>query len=115
MVGFIVMLCALVTFPRHPEVGVSALEGMEYRSIAGRLLEAAESGSLVFVNKERDRKLIHGLASLESESVPALTLPLARALESLANISTPQKPLKVTSIFRPLAAGRPNEPHGRKS
>src|SRR5688500_1431837 len=76
------------------------------------MIDSADAGRLVFVNQSRDRKQLDQLAGLDAGSSPPLTLELLRTLDTLAQKSTPEKPVQVMSIFRPLSPGRPTEPHG---
>src|SRR5687768_7534007 len=91
---------------------VSSTERAEIKKVAARLIDAADAGRLVFVNQSRDRKQLDQLAGLDAGSSPPLTLELLRTLDTLAQKSTPEKPVQVMSIFRPLSPGRPTEPHG---
>ena len=90
----------------------TAPERVEIRALAARLVDAANSGRLTFVNPGRDRAQLSQLACLEDEPKPPLTLELLRTMDTLAQRSTPDKPLRLMSLFRALSPGRPSEPHG---
>ena len=111
--GFLALLGSLSGLNGMPShLSPESTERREIRGICARLLEAADSAILVLANAERDRMLLRAIAEADMDSEPALGLPLLRAMENLIGKSSPQKPLKVISLYRPLRAGRPNEPHG---
>ena len=88
------------------------------KQIGERLLARYRQRRIVLLNPERDTLQLNQLAQQGYYHTPegadlTYALPLLSALDRLSERTTPEHPLILMGLYRPLGPERPNEPHGR--